>query len=238
MSRCFSSSKVNLWCTFGAMPAPLRPLTNVVGDNCKRLRLRIGVTQDELARFARYVGLRWQASSVGNFEAGRAAPTLATVIALAAALQWALEDSALRAGQSPTWAVTMSDLVAGGLGVSVTETLVVESETLTQWLSGGPVHIPHDNIFGGKGVTQADSLVADVEELVLRSGLAEARVAKQLGVDSEVLALASSELWGRTFTEERDHRAGAGVTKQKRGQVTREMRAELATAIDNMRGQN
>ena len=51
-------------------------LSAVVGRNCKRLRTDADVKQDELAKHARSVGLRWTASKVRDFEAGRNAPKI------------------------------------------------------------------------------------------------------------------------------------------------------------------
>ena len=212
------------------MPPALRPLAEVVGDNCKRLRARIGITQDELAKYARYVGLRWRASSVGDFEAGRAAPTFATVLAVAAALQWALEESAEHGSEKPLAAVSLADLV-DGFAVSVTEAMMLPCETLAQWLSGAPVSLP-PGALTSKAAVQVEARLSGMDGVLARSGLAEARVAKGLGVSAEVLALVSFELWGGTFTEERDRRAGADANKQKRGQVTRAMRAEVAAAVE------
>jgi hypothetical protein len=42
-----------------------------------------------------------------------------------------------------------------------------------------------------------------------------------------------SAVWGRTFSEERDRRAGGEANAQKRGRVTREMKAELEQVIGN-----
>jgi len=54
---------------------------------------------------------------------------------------------------------------------------------------------------------------------------------KSLGMSSMLLANISASLWGRTFSQERDRRAGEGANAQKRWQVTRQMRAELEAAI-------
>ena len=59
-------------------------LAVVVGRNCRRIRTTAGITQNELAKHARDVGLRWTASKVGDFESGRNNPSFATVLALAA----------------------------------------------------------------------------------------------------------------------------------------------------------
>jgi hypothetical protein len=63
-------------------------------------------------------------------------------------------------------------------------------------------------------------------------GATEVRVSKSLGVAPSTLADLSAALWQRTFSDERDRRAGEGANAQKRGQVSRTMRAELRTAIE------
>jgi transcriptional regulator with XRE-family HTH domain len=229
------------------VPTPITPLAEVVGENCKRLRGRIGITQDDLARHARTVGLRWRASSVGDFEAGRSSPTLATVVAVAAALQSALDDP-VRLGPDPT-DIRLSDLVACAGWVSVTEALIVPGPTLAQWLGGAVATLPPLDAYRPpptqpgdgsayaeleKELRKAHATLDGAEGVLARSGLAEQRTAKTLGVDPGALALASFELWGGTFTEERDRRAGPDANKQKRGQIARTMRAELAVALEQM----
>lgn len=67
--------------------------------------------------------------------------------------------------------------------------------------------------------------------MVDRSGLAEQRLAKTLGISAGRLADASAQLWGATFSDERDRRAGVGANQQKRGAISRELRAELEKAL-------
>ncbi len=209
----------------------VKPLAEVVGENCKRLRGTIGLTQDELARYARNCGLRWRASSVGDFEAGRSAPTLATVVTVAAALQWAIELPTHHApGADQPTGVTLGDLVRCDDMVVVSENVVVPGTTLAGWLGDTVVSLPELKnylpIFGARGAR-----IAGAAGVLARSGLAEQRMAKTLGVEQESLALWSYELWGGTFTEERDRRAGPGANKQKRGQISRAMRDELHAAL-------
>lgn len=61
-------------------------LAAVVGENCRRIRLDAGVTQNELAKHACAAGLRWTASKVGQFERGQHNPALSTVLAVSYAL--------------------------------------------------------------------------------------------------------------------------------------------------------
>jgi transcriptional regulator with XRE-family HTH domain len=202
-----------------------KPLAAVVGENCKRLRTQAGITQDELAQSARLCGLRWRASSVGDFEAGRSAPTLATVITVAVALQMTVEDFQ-RAGR-----ITIGDLVTFDGKVRVTPELLVPGSTLAQWLAGAVTSPPPAIEALEAALTGAEEVMRGADGVLARSGLAEHRTAKGLSIDAESLALKSFELWGRTFTEERDHRAGPDANKQKRGQVARALRAELEKAL-------
>jgi hypothetical protein len=47
-----------------------------------------------------------------------------------------------------------------------------------------------------------------------------------------LLAGLSAALWKRTFSQERDRRAGPEANAQKRGQVSRELRKELQAVIE------
>jgi hypothetical protein len=40
-----------------------------------------------------------------------------------------------------------------------------------------------------------------------------------------------AELWGRTFVAERDRRAGPDVNAQRRGRISRQLKAELQKAL-------
>jgi transcriptional regulator with XRE-family HTH domain len=209
------------------MAVAREPLAVVVGRNCERLRNLIGLTQDEFARYARDLGLRWKASAVGDFEAGRSAPRFATVVTVAIALQWALEESRPRdpeeSGDYPG-AISLADLMRFDGFVMLTDTFKVSGKFLVEACSG---YVPtlespmHD-------ITKNQRVVVDfVADLLQRSGLAEQRQAKRMGIEPALLAALSSRLWQRTFSEERDRRAGPDANQQKRGQVTRAMQIEL-----------
>jgi hypothetical protein len=64
-----------------------------------------------------------------------------------------------------------------------------------------------------------------------RSGLTEHRLAQRLAISQDRLADTSFRLWQRTFSEERDRLAGPTANKQKRGQVSRTLQAELEKAL-------
>lgn len=202
------------------------PLAKVVGGNCRRLRSQIGATQDELARYARASGLRWNASKVGDFEAGRAAPTLATVLIVGEVLARALavarfehETGYTRRPDLPD-GITLADLlVADDDLISLTDGRTVRADDLINVARGG--------YFDSWG-DEEGALETPVEQ---RSGLTEQRLARSLKVSSSQLLAASLRLWQKTFSEERDLRAGPSATQQKKGRISREMRAELERAL-------
>lgn len=235
-------------------------LAVVVGRNCKRLRTYIGVTQDELARHARTLGLTsWKASAVGDFEAGRSTPSFSTVLTVTAALQWSIEDRAEQAGMtgkdlraSKLPGVTLADLLEFDGMVTLTDTFWVFGSELAEMCRKGYVFTLDPSIYSrdspepfnfGPGRLRKfeirsgaylrereDELGITFDELtsmLQRSGLAEQRLARQLEVKPAELAAASFRLWKRTFTEERDRRAGTEANQQKKGRISREMRAEL-----------
>ncbi|MCV6968987.1 helix-turn-helix domain-containing protein [Mycobacterium bohemicum] len=228
---------------------PFAPLAVVVGRNCKRIRSDIGITQDELARYARSVGLHWNAAKAGNFEAGRSAPTFATVLAVTIALQMATQDR--NGGQG----VTLADLVAGYGFVALTDTLdtvptgwvadVCRGRASTwppaddYWQNVWPTQEIESGVLERRAtrtaalVRQAATQLAEVGKLDVaeRSGLTEHRLAQRLGISRERLADISYRLWNGTFSEVRDHRAGPDANQQKKGRISRELRTELEKAL-------
>lgn len=69
-------------------------------------------------------------------------------------------------------------------------------------------------------------------------GAVEDRVVAQLGAGSEAtVAAAARKLYGRMGSEERDARAGAGASPQKRGREARGVIAELTAAVQDVASQ-
>jgi transcriptional regulator with XRE-family HTH domain len=206
-------------------------LAVVVGRNCRRIRSHIGgVTQDELARYARRIGLRWTASSVGDFEAGRSAPTFATVLAVTLALQMALEDAAERRLEIPGWRVMLADLVSGEARVALTDSFSVDG-FLVEALCRGHDFTTFDPPPWRPQTGEA--VLPGPPSTLGRSGLTEHRLARRLKISEARLAHVSFQLWQSTFTEERDRRAGPDANQQKRGRISRELRAELEKALSD-----
>jgi len=211
-------------------------LAEVVGANCERLRTAIGVTQDDLAKYARALGLRWKASSVGDFEAGRSAPKFSTVVAVAIALQLALADASERSGNDSDLpdAIWLADLVTFDGKVFLTDQFSVFGRFLADACRGYPMEL---NELEVGPTVMGRAMVADaVATLIRQSGLTEQRQAKRMGIQPSDLAALSLMLWQKTFTRERDLRAGPDANAQKRGQITRAMRVELADKLAEMGG--
>lgn len=61
----------------------------------------------------------------------------------------------------------------------------------------------------------------------------DARMCKNIGVDQFLGAAAMAALWRRTFTAERNHRAGPDANAQRRGQISRQLKAELQEVIND-----
>jgi len=229
-----------------------KPIAEVLGDNCRRIRTGAGVTQDELAKAARRVGLKWTASKVRDFESGRSAPTFATVLALTAALDNVTKVK-IEAASTPTGneiavslnpayhPVRLSDLIGVDGEVTVTEDFQVASAQVADYCSGGSwstaaaPSVADPALELDRVWSEGAKIAADWTESVIDwpkvLGLTELRVAAALGITTEQLGAESLRLWDTMFSNERDRRAGPGANRQKRGHVTRQLKAELQKAI-------
>jgi transcriptional regulator with XRE-family HTH domain len=218
-------------------------LAVVLGANCKRLRREAGVTQDQLALHARRYGLKWAASKVGDFEAGRArtAPTFATVLVLCLALEMAMcQGKDMRTRRR----VDLADLVQFDGFVKLTETFAPIAAKLAEVCKGSSwPDLYSADIRETSDVDRLLSLapdrfgeygmrVTDVDDMRRRSDQDEYRLAKRLEIDADRLLAESYRLWeGRTFSEQRDRLAGPDANAQKRGRISRELRAQLEKAM-------
>lgn len=227
------------------------PLAAVIGGNCKRIRTNAGVTQDELARCARDLGLRWNASKVADFEAGRAAPTFATVLTASLALEHAAQEVAQARGRVSRTRASIAELVVSDGFVELNDELRLSGGELADACRGEAwrfdragyhrqieksMRAVHQHVIAATTRMTDDELREDDARFATllmqrRFGLTEFRLAKRLGISHSQLADVSFRLWQRTFSEERDRLAGADANKQKRGQVTRTLQAELEKAL-------
>ena len=236
-------------------------LAAVVGENCRRIRVDAGVTQNALAKHACDAGLRWTASKVGQFERGQYNPALSTFLAVSYALSTATGG-----------VVVPADLVRSDGYVVINDRLDPQSDLLEAILRGkSPWNVGYDpadplgpglppsqlgrtaelmrdpayiNAMVNFGSARLDDRLRyseiplkEYEAIRRQSGLDEQRVTKRLGITPELLIGASWQLWHQSFSEERDLRAGADASPQKRGHISRtliqELREELSRGDDS-----
>jgi transcriptional regulator with XRE-family HTH domain len=202
-------------------PDEAAPLATVIGKNARQLRRDAGLTLDQVSIAARMRGLSWSESRVADFESGRVAPNLATLIAVVLAL-----------ADAGCVNVTFPELLRSGEPIQINDSLFLSEEQKFNLLG-----IPRSPLSG----EALEWLLAQpiqmtppttVTSVTKVSGATEERTSTALGIPSSELADWSAALWKRTFSEERDRRAGEGANAQKRGQVTRQMRKELQAAIE------
>jgi transcriptional regulator with XRE-family HTH domain len=214
-------------------------VAKVIGEGARALRLDAGVTLEQMARSAQRYGLPWTSGRVGDFESGRTAPSLPTLVAAAAAL-----------GEAIGRPVSLAELVTGEGQVHINDKLSLDTSALRVALSGGSVnaqiirHIPAQEMYEmGQLLTSQTrfhwpnrlrAVNPDLRQEVLRDfNESDARMCKNIGVDQVLGAAAMAALWRRTFTAERDHRAGPGAKAQRRGQISRQLKADLQEVIDD-----
>lgn len=214
-------------------------LPMVIGGNARRMRIEAGATLDQMAIAVGRFGTTWSTGRVGDLESGRVSPTLPTLITVAFAL-----------GSLSSRSISLADLVQSDDQVQIGG-LSLSGEHLVDAVRGhelGPSMLSGGLSLGG----QIENAQADIEslaqlegqlgpldwELASRvertQGLAEQRIAKDLGIAVGTLAYMAAHLWKRTFSEERDARAGSDANAQKRGRVSRQMKSELQSALKGM----
>lgn len=208
------------------------PIATVVGQNCKLLRTEIGLTQNEFAKYARDRGLRWNSSAVADFEKGRSSPTFGTVLAVSLALELAAQIADCYRWSPETGGV-FPELVKSDGDIQLNNGLSMSADLVVQVCRGKPW-----KVWAARGSESKESLAFDQEifgdgaltasqRLMVRSGQPEERLARQLKIELSALADISNLLWQRTFSEERDRRAGTDANAQKKGRISRELRHEL-----------
>lgn len=223
-----------------------RSLGAVIGAGVRALRLEQGLTQDELARSLRNVGLDWDQGALARLEAGGRGVSPEQELLLAQAL--GVERYRLVAGEDDEW-VTLSPrarwrVVAvraayaganpGDMPASDFEDPVMRSARKVARVITGRAE---QRAVAAKVWRRAT--VGQLNEVVEAVGDAERKAGRALGVDPVAVSAAAHKKWGRSFTAERDARAaglveeGAGrrALQALRGHVTRQLIAELAPII-------
>ena len=216
-----------------------RTLVSVIGENAREKRLAAGLTLDQVSIAARARGLNWSESRVADFEGGRVAPNLATLIAACLAL-----------ADAGCGGVSLNDLLRSASFIELNGSLSLTSHQAAAVLGGGPSDGETTRSLGRRGppmsagaLMPAEWVTSKINEafkaglpspMLNAPGATEERVTKALGISAEDLARLSNSLWGCSFSAERDRRADEGANAQKRGQITRQMRAELEKAMEDV----
>jgi hypothetical protein len=210
-----------------------RDLAAVIGSNAKRMRVNADLTLDQVSVAARGRGLSWSESRVADFEAGRVAPDLRTLVPFCLAL-----------ADAGCLGASFDKLLTSVPPIRINDSLLLWDHELRKLLSGRIVKVKRletENDEDRSELTPEEWILSerfpiDDPAILMRvhrsAGATEERVRKSLGIPPMLLATVSASLWKRTFSQERDRRAGKGANAQKRGQVTRQMRTELQAAIE------
>jgi transcriptional regulator with XRE-family HTH domain len=202
------------------------PLAKAVGANAQRLRRAADVTLEQFALVAKFYGLPWTSGRVGDFENGRVSPNFPTLYAVTAAL-----------GHATGRPVSLAELFGGDGPVEMNDSLTVDLSELRAALSGEAVSATRPKLKGKlTGVVTPNwaGISPTLHVRVLNDFLeADARICKSIGVEPDIGAAAMAKLWKRTFVAERDRRAGPDANAQRRGQVSRQLKAELKEALPN-----
>jgi transcriptional regulator with XRE-family HTH domain len=203
-------------------------LQKIIGQNIRAIRERHGVTQAELAREARRVGLRWNATRVSSVESGRSELALSKLAALSVALDNAIGKGHGARRDRPR--VRMADLMESAGYVALTDALAPTGDTVAAYFAGKTWEIwdtadDVDELLSPAPVGKR-MRVADLRDMQRRSDTTETRMARTLGVSTDELLAICWRLWaGRTLSEERDRRCAGNFAR--RGPVARELRAEI-----------
>lgn len=207
-------------------------LPEVVGRNARLIR---GDRRtDEVARAARLYGLKWNTGRVSDFEHGRLSPTVPTLLGVSLALSHVTGRT-----------ISLFDLVACDEPIEINEKLILEGERLRAYLSGTataplPGRAESVRASARRAVESFRRLprylddvpIEAVERAERGSGESEQRAAKELGIDTFRLIHESADLWGQSFSAERDQRAGPEANAQKRGRVSRQLKEQLRERLN------
>jgi transcriptional regulator with XRE-family HTH domain len=204
------------------------PLSQVIGDNCRRIRLREGRTQGDVAAACVRVGLGWGYRRVAQLEAGGVAPTVPTLLRLTAAL-----DSL---GIEP---VTLADLLASEAPVRLSDDAAgqeaIPGELMLSMLTWGRGQdlLPHLRPFpvDEKETTRKERARSDY-------GRADERAAKEVGLRRPEMVAITHSLWGHGLETERERRAAEsdiGQNRAARAWITTALRNELQAELERQR---
>lgn len=191
-------------------------ISEVVGSNLRRRRADHALTLDDVARGLRlYSGELWSSGRVSRFEHGDSPVSVDTLILLAITLTDLTGEPVAPADLLEAQGeVTIGQAPEQG-GEGAAPGLVVDGPMVGKYLLGQTVgfHYPFKLV---------------LEDLPL----ADRRAADKLAIDGAQFRALSEKLWGRLMSAEVEAQAPPGATAQKKGRITRTLRAEMQKALD------
>lgn len=219
-----------------------RPIAVIVGENVRRLRNDAGLSGDSLAREIRKLfQTRWTTARISELESGRVSPTAPTLFMVSQAL-----------GELLSRPVPVAELLSDD-GYAEVGSVAIRTTRIAEAFSGEDVQLRigdfsnSDELAGqakaglARAVSELRTIPGSAQNVTFdlmnkvraSSGEGDRRTAYALGIPPVHLVALSAALWGRTYTEERDRRAGPDASPQKRGRVGRELREELKRVIEH-----
>lgn len=207
-----------------------RSLAETAGATARELRLEAGKSLEDVAAAARSYGSRWSSGSVGDFEAGRTALTLPTLLVAIAAL-----------GDVIGRPLKLSALFVGSENVGINPDLTLPLSKLGPMLCGEaaitfPVARPVRGALSGQRIWPIRGGVDNKLHIRVLNDFRESdrRMCKSLEVNSDDGAWAMASLWGKTFTAQRDELIPPGAKAQRRGHVSRQLKSDLQTKLQEL----
>jgi hypothetical protein len=204
------------------VPAQPRTLLQLIGARMRALRDARGLLQEDVAAQARSLGFDWTRGTVAMLEAGRRRLTLE---------EWLLLPQVFdRADAAP---LTLPECLPDAGVARLTPYAAVEVDVLRA-------------VCRGQTMDAAWAAAAAADPVTLASrGEAERKAAQALHLSAHAVARAAQRRWGRSLTEERDHRfaekwtqlyeppvpaltdVAPGFVQALKGHITRQLLAEL-----------
>lgn len=223
-------------------------LRQAIGERVRAIREAGGLTQDEVGREARRLGLGWSRSAVAALERGDKSVSAEELVLLP--LMLVTRDHETPGGSK---APTLTDLLpTGPEWVRLSARSRLRADALQKIARGQAVTVNLTEMdmpaYPGPAVAQhAASVGAGFKRLLREYALvwpgstfgdleraeadakrdAEQGAARKAGVPARIVSAAAHATFGHGLTEERDLRAGDGATAQKRGRVTRQLLGEI-----------
>ncbi len=228
----------------GASLEGLPAFTAALGQRLRRARAERGWTAEDVARYARGVGLRWDRSLVAGIETGRRNVSAAELLLLPVIYARPLVDLL------PDERVRLSDKAAPSpeaLRDALTEAPDLDGDG---WLLTGYMEPPPNvDVLLARGARVLQEITSRFPDAPLGSlkradqhanDEPTSKAARKLGVDRQVVAVAAEQLWGHGLAAERDRRVdqqGKSLSPRAlqaaRGHITRALLGELQELLAN-----